>query len=78
MQPINEEEEELWGCDQCGYHFPLTLINTLWLLFTLHFGSRGRQEHHTMRLDDFSLRTDDKGNEYLTFAANITKTRQRD
>lgn len=71
-----EEVEKLWESRQFGCHSPQALINTLWWLFTLHFGLRGRQEHHTMKVEDFTFRTDDRGTEYVTFAEGITKTRQ--
>ena len=43
---------------------------------TQHFGLRGRQEHHSMNVEDFVFRSDDSGNEYLMFAEGVTKTRQ--
>ena len=71
-----DEEETLWNNHQLGCHSPTSLINTLWWLFTQHFGLRGRQEHHDMRMEDFTLRKNENGIEYLTFAEGITKTRQ--
>lgn len=70
------EEEVFWECGQLGTHSPQTLINTLWFLFTQHFGFRGRQEHHSMQIQDFTFKFDDEGNEFITFAEGITKTRQ--
>ena len=46
----NDEIEQLWQSGQFGYHSPMALINTLWWLFTLYFGLRGRQEHHNMKI----------------------------
>ena len=66
----------LWECGQLGTHFPMSLINTIWWLFTLHFWLRGRQEHHSMTVSDFQFKKDDFGNEFVTFAEGITKTRQ--
>ena len=43
---------------------------------TQHFGLRGRQEHHDMRIGDFTFKKDDKGTTYLTYSEGITKTRQ--
>lgn len=71
-----EEEEILWNCGQLGCQNPKSLINTLWWLLTQHFGLRGRQEHHSMKIEDFVLKKSDEGKEYLTFAEGITKTRQ--
>ena len=70
------EEEKLWECGQLGASTPLSLVNTIWLQLTQHFGLRGRQEHHTMKVEHFTLKKDDKGVEFLTFAEGITKTRQ--
>ena len=28
----------MWECGQLGTHSPISLINTIWWLFTLHFG----------------------------------------
>ena len=36
---------------------------------------RGRQEHHTMKTDDFETNIDDTGVEYFAFAEKRTKTR---
>ena len=74
---INEEEEEtLWKSGQLGSGNPRALINTMWWLLTQHFGLRGRQEHHNMKVEDFCLQQDDDGIEYLTFAEGPKKTRQ--
>ena len=54
----------------------MSLINTIWWLFTLHFGLRGRQKDHPMTVSDFQFRKDDFVNEFVTFAEGITKTRQ--
>ena len=66
----------LWECGQLGTHCPMSLIKTIWWLFTLHFGLIGRQEHHFMTISDFQFKKDDFGNEFVTFAEGITKTRQ--
>ena len=47
-----------------------------WWLMTQHFGLRGRQEHHQMKVEDFTLQRDDDGTEFLTFDEGLTKTRQ--
>ena len=72
----NKDEDVLWKCGQLGSSTPMSIINTIWWQFTQHFGLRGRQEHHSMQVEDFSFRMDDNGVEYLTFAEGITKTRQ--
>jgi len=64
------KKEVLWQCDQ---HW---LINTIWWQFIQHFGWRRRQEHHSRKLEDLSLKRDDNSVEYLRFVEGITKTRQ--
>ena len=71
----NDEIEQLWQSGQFGYHSPIVLINTLWQLSTLHFGLRGHQQHHNMKIEDFTFKKHD-GFTYVTFSERITKTRQ--
>ena len=42
----------------------------------MHFGLRGRQEHHDMMVEDFSIEKDDDGVEFIIFSEGPTKTRQ--
>ena len=71
-----EEEEVLRQNGQLGSGTPRALINTMWWLITQHFGLRGRQEHHQMKVEDFTVQRDDDGTEFLTFDEGLTKTRQ--
>ena len=50
-----EEEKTLWKTGKFCQQSPEALIQTMWWLLTQHFGLRGRQEHHGMRLDDFRI-----------------------
>ena len=57
-RPLTQQEEEtLWNCGQLGISTPMAIINTLWFRLTQHFGLRGRQEHHTMNIEDFTIST---------------------
>ena len=60
-----------WKCGQLGTRSPMSLINTIWLLFTLHFRLRGQQEHHSMTVSDFQIKKDDFGNEFVTFVKGV-------
>ena len=71
-----EEEEVLWKESKLGSTTPEALVNTMWWILTQHFGLRGRQEHHDMKLDDFQLCKDDNGVEFVQFTEGQTKTRQ--
>ncbi|KAK2548374.1 Uncharacterized protein P5673_031442 [Acropora cervicornis] len=62
-----EEEELLWKENKFGSTTPEALVNTMWWLLTQHFGLRGRQEHHDMKVDDFQLCKDDNGVEFVQF-----------
>ena len=70
---LEGEVNILWECEQLGTHSSVHLINTIWWLFTLHFGLRGRQEHHSMTVSNFQFKKDDFGNEFVTFAEGIKK-----
>ena len=48
----------------------------MWWILTQHFGLRGRQEHHSMNVEDYNFCRVDRGIEYVTFKENPTKTRQ--
>ena len=73
---LESEVNISWECGQLGTHSSMSLINTIWWLFTLHIRLRGQQEHHPMTVSDFQFKKDDFGNEFVTFAKGITKTRQ--
>lgn len=68
-------KEVLWRNRQLKGGTPQALLSTMWWLLTQHFRLQGRQEHHQMKVQDFTLPRDD-GNEFLTFAEGPTKTRQ--
>lgn len=70
------EEEMLWTQQSLGNSSPKVLSQTMWWILTQHFGFRGRQEHHSMDVEDFAFCVDDSGTEYVTFKENPTKTRQ--
>ena len=71
----NDETEQLLQSGQFGYHSPMALINTIWWLFTFHFGLRRRQEDQNIKTEDFTFKKHD-GLTYVTFSEQITKTRQ--
>ncbi|XP_028407819.1 uncharacterized protein KIAA1958-like [Dendronephthya gigantea] len=48
----------------------------MWWLLTQHFGLRSRQEHHQMKMDDFSIVEADNGVAYIQYKEGPTKTRQ--
>ena len=60
----------LWSKRSLGNCSPRVLSQTMWWVV------RGRQEYHSMEVEDFSFCVDDSGTEYVTFKENPTKTRQ--
>ena len=54
-----EEEEVLWQNGQPRGGTPRALLNTMWLLLTPHIGLGGRQEHHQIKVEYFTLQRDD-------------------
>ena len=70
------EENELWEKKKLGKGSPQVLVQTVWWLLTQYFGLRGRQEHHSMKVEDFSFGLDENNMEYVEFIENPTKTRQ--
>ena len=70
------EENELWEKKKLGKGSPQAVVQTIWWLLTQYFGLRGRQEHHSMTVEDFSFGLDENNTEYVEFIENPTKTRQ--
>lgn len=71
-----DEERVLWQCGQLGTKSPRALLNTIWWNLVQHFGLRGRENHHSMKIENFAIRVGDNKKEYVTFAEGITKTFQ--
>ena len=72
-----QEEDILWECGQLGDKTPKNIIATLWWQLTQYFRLQGRQEDHSMRVEDFSFRKDETGASYIVYAEGLTtKTRQ--
>ena len=46
------EEELLWSCGMLKTSNPTSLNYTVFLLFSQHFATRGRQEHHQLCIED--------------------------
>lgn len=58
-----------------GTRSPESLLNTLWLNNTMHFGLRGCKEHRDMCWGDVKLKQTADGEEFLEFNERQTKTR---
>ena len=54
-----DEERVLWQCGQLGTKSPRALLNTIWWNLVQHFGLRGRENHHAMKIENFTIRVGD-------------------
>ena len=74
----DNEEELLWSCGVLGTSNPTSLNYTVFLLFSQHLGTQGRQEHHQIRIEDLkSLRDATTGHiSHVEWVEGPTKTRQ--
>ena len=68
--------DKLYQTGQLGAKNPETLLRTVWLQNTVHFGMRGVTEHRDMKWGDVKLCQDTDGNEFIEFNERQTKTRQ--
>ena len=77
--PLTEYEEcILWKKGVLWDSNPQSLNYALFFTFSQHFGTRGHQEHHQIRIEDLKLVTNAvTGNiDYVEWVEGITKTRQ--
>ena len=66
-----DEEQVLWDCGQLGLTTPRSLLNTVWWLLTQHLGLRGRENHHSLKMEHFIFKKCDRGTEYVRLADGI-------
>ena len=59
---------------QLGIFTPASLTNTVLWLFIQHCGSRGRQRHRDMKMEDFCFVKDNNGIEFVAFSEGVTRT----
>ena len=71
------DEEFLWNSGQLGKHSAQALVNVNFKNVTEHLGLRGRQEHHTMNVEDFVIiSSTEGGTKYVAFKEGPAKIRQ--
>ena len=68
------EENILWESGQFGCNSSRSLIQTVWWNNFLHFGMRGREEHHSLKIDQFCLEIDENGRRYLSYTEGLSET----
>lgn len=74
---LTEEEEQAPWSTVLGQENPKSLNYTIFFLFGQHFGTRGRQEHHQIQIEDLKQIRDPAGNlVQIEWIEGPTKTRQ--
>ena len=71
------EENILWESGQLGCNSSRSLIQTVWWSNCLHFGMRGREEHHSLKIEQVRLETDENGRRYISYMEGLSKTRNK-
>ena len=77
--PLTAEEEEiLWNTGVLGGDNPKSLNHTVFYIISQQFGTRGRQEHHQIRIEHlrFVCNPQSGATEFIEWEEGLTKTRQ--
>ena len=59
--------ESLWSNGLLGNTTPVALIHSMWLMLTLHFSLRGRDEHYKLTFGDLEVKETTDGKKYVQF-----------
>ena len=68
------EENILWESGQLGCNCSQSLRQTVWWN---DVGLRGREEHHSLKIEQFCLEIDENGRRYISYMEGLTKTRNK-
>ena len=71
------EENILWESEQLGSNSFWTLIQTVWWNYCLHFGLRVKEEHHSLKIEQFLLEIDENGRGYISYMEGLCKNRNK-
>ena len=77
--PLTAEEEEiLWNTRVLGGDNPKSLNHTVFYIISQQFGTRGRQEHHQIRIEHlrFVCNPQSGATEFIEWEEGLMKTRQ--
>lgn len=69
-----QKKNKLYPAGQLGFGNPITLLRTIWMLTSMLFGHRGRQQSRYMMWRDFTLPCND-GQGQLKFCERLMNTR---
>ena len=75
---VTEEEEELqWERGALGCKVAKTLNRTVFYILSQHFGTRGRQEHHDIQVEELKIVKSPAGKrDYVQWTEGLTKPRK--
>ena len=72
------EENIIWESGQLRSNSSRSLMHTNSLVeYCLHFGMRGREEHHSVEIEQFHLESDENGRCYISYTEGLSKTRNK-
>ena len=71
------EENILWESGQLGCNSSRSLIQTVWWNNCLYFGMWGRDERHSLKIEQFRIETDKNGRRYISYMEGLSKTRNK-
>ena len=71
------EENIIWKSGQLGCNSFRSLIQTVWWNNCLHFGIRSREEHHSLKIEQFLLETDENGRRYILYTEGLIRSRNK-
>ena len=71
------EENIFWESGQLSCSSSRSLIQTVWWNTCLQFGMRGREEHHSLKIEKFRLEGDENGRRYISYTGGLSKTRNK-
>ena len=66
--------QSLWSHGLLGDSTPEALLNSVWLMLTMHMGLRGRYEHYKLTYGDLEVKETTDGKRYVQFNERDTKT----
>ena len=68
------EENIVWESGQLSCNSSRHLIQIICWNNCLHFGMRGKEEHHSLKIEQFRLEIDENGRSYISYTEGLSKT----
>ena len=68
------EENILWESGQLGCNSLRSLKQKVCWNNCLHFGIRGKEEHRSLKIEQFRLEIDENGRRYISYTEGLSKT----